>query len=283
MLLDDTEPRSTLRPVLNHRIRPVSPPLEPYVEHLWMVQGHLPVSWRNMILPDGAIELIINLGDPQKLGTLNDPRRHTFFRHSWISGERSAPIVIDEIGFIHLIGIRLRAGGAWPFLGIPLREFSGQVTELESVLGSEICDLRDRLGEAINDDARLDLVEDWLKMRRRLPPTRAVRYALDVIQRGADSPGIGRMADEIGISHKHLLREFDRCVGLTPKAFARLCAFQRVIQAVGQKTAVDWAGMAASCGYYDQAHLIREFRSFSGLTPARYLGKRGPFLNYLEV
>jgi len=52
---------------------------------------------------------------------------------------------------------------------------------------------------------------------------------------------------------------------------------------VGQKPAVDWAEMAANCGYYDQAHLIREFRSFSGLTPASYLSKRGPFLNYLEV
>jgi AraC-like DNA-binding protein len=46
---------------------------------------------------------------------------------------------------------------------------------------------------------------------------------------------------------------------------------------------VDWAGTAAMCGYYDQAHLIREFRAFSGLTPASYLTRRGPFLNYLEV
>ena len=94
---------------------------------------------------------------------------------------------------------------------------------------------------------------------------------------------IGQMADEIGISHKHLLREFDRCVGLTPKTFARVCAFQRAIQSVGHKAQVEWAETAARCGYYDQAHLIREFRVFSGLTPTNYLMKRGPFLNYLEV
>jgi AraC-like DNA-binding protein len=94
---------------------------------------------------------------------------------------------------------------------------------------------------------------------------------------------ITRLADEIGISHKHLLREFDRCVGLNPKTFARVCAFQRVIQSVGQKVEVEWADTAANCGYYDQAHLIREFRAFSGLTPMSYLAKRGPFLNYLEL
>jgi hypothetical protein len=112
--------------VLSHRIRPVSPALALHVEHLWMARGYLPARWRNMILPDGAMELIINLGDPQKLCELNNPAKHTVFRQSWISGERTAPIVIDEAGYVDLVGVRLRAGGAWPFLGIPLREFTDQ-------------------------------------------------------------------------------------------------------------------------------------------------------------
>ncbi len=94
---------------------------------------------------------------------------------------------------------------------------------------------------------------------------------------------IGIVAEQIGISHKHLLREFDRCVGLGPKLFARVCAFQRVIRHVGHSTEVDWAETAATCGYFDQAHLIHEFNAFSGLTPSTYLNKRGPFLNYLQV
>jgi AraC-like DNA-binding protein len=238
-----------------------------------------------MILPDGAMELIINLGDPQKLCALDDRAEQTVFRTSWISGERTEPIVIDEAGDVHLIGVRLRAGGAWPFFGIPLREFTNQVVELEAILGPEISNLRDRLGEAMDDDSRFDLVEAWLaqRARGRTQPTRSVSYALRVIQRGADAARIGRIANEIGISHKHLLREFDRCVGLRPKLLARLCSFQRVIRSIGQKPDVDWSDTAAMCGYYDQAHLIHEFRAFSGLTPASYLTRRGPFLNYLEL
>jgi AraC-like DNA-binding protein len=271
--------------VLSHRIRPVSSTLAPLVEHLWMARGYLPVRWRNMILPDGAMELIINLGDPQRLCAHESPAKHTIFRHSWISGERTEPIVIDETGYVHLIGVRLRAGGAWPFLGIPLREFTDQVVELETIFGDEINDLRDRLGEAADDDVRFALLESWLvqRARSRPRPTRSVSYALAMIRDGPDAVRIGKIADTIGISHKHLLREFDRCVGLTPKLFARLCAFQRVIRSVGQKAEVDWARTAARCGYHDQAHLIHEFRGFSGLTPTHYLTKRGPFLNYLEV
>jgi AraC-like DNA-binding protein len=250
-----------------------------------MARGHLPTRWRNMILPDGAMELIINLGDPQKLFAVDDPASHTVFRHSWISGERTKPIAIDEVGWVHLVGARLRPGGAWPFLGIPVREFTDEVVELEMVLGSAINDLRDQLDEAPDDDSRFDVLETWLvqRARDREQPTRSVNYALRVIENGADGVRIGKMADEIGISHKHLLREFDRCVGLTPKLFARLCAFQRVIRSIGQKPAVNWSDTAAMCGYYDQAHLIHEFRAFSGLTPGGYLHKRGPFLNYLEL
>src|SRR5947209_2072976 len=217
-----------------------------------MARGFLPRRWRNLILPDGAMELIINLGDPQTLCARNHPGKRTLFRRSWISG-------------------------------MPLCEFSEQVIELDDVFGPQINELRDRLGEKTTGDAGFDLLEEWLRAQQRTPPTRAVGYALRAIENGADSVRIGRMAVEIGISHKHLLREFHRCVGLTPKTFSRLCSFQRVIQSVGHRPEVEWADTARKCGYYDQAHLIREFRAFSGFTPASYLVKRGPFLNYLEV
>ncbi len=78
--------------MLSHRIRPVSEILAPHVEHLWVVRGYLPARWRNMILPDGAMELIVNLGDPQKLCARDNPAKHTIFRQSWVSGERTTPI-----------------------------------------------------------------------------------------------------------------------------------------------------------------------------------------------
>ncbi|MFL6531293.1 MAG: DUF6597 domain-containing transcriptional factor [Chthoniobacterales bacterium] len=270
--------------MLSHRTRAVAPSIAHDVEHLWVARGELPSLWRNMILPDGAVELIINLGDPQKLCDPADHRRATTFRHSWISGERVAPLVIDEIGVVHLIGVRLRPAGAWPLLGIPVSEFTGQVVELDAVLGREIELLREQLGSAADDDARFDLVERWLieRIRPRTAPTPAVTYALGVIGRGG-AMRVGDIAADAGVSHKHLLREFDRCVGLAPKSFARLCSFQRAIKWIGDKPNVEWADAAVACGYYDQAHFIHEFRAFSGLTPASYLKQRGPFLNYLTL
>jgi AraC-like DNA-binding protein len=85
--------------------------------------------------------------------------------------------------------------------------------ELETIMGREIEDLRDALCEAWDDDSRFDLLESWLvrRARSRTQPTRSVSYALRVIHGGLDAVRIGRIADTMGISHKHLLREFDRC------------------------------------------------------------------------
>lgn len=270
--------------MLFHRTRVVSPSLARFVEHLWVARGELATLWRNMILPDGAIELMINLGEPQKLCDANDHSRTATFRHSWISGERTAPIVIEEVGHVHLIGVRLRAGGAWPFLRLPLSEFTGRVVELDAVLGREVNRLRERLGEAADDDERFAIVERWLidRLRAGTAPTPAVSRALQVISNG-EAMRIGELASDLGVSHKHLLREFERCVGLTPKTFARLCSFQRTIGWIGQKSEVDWGDTANACGYYDQPHFIHEFRAFSGLTPTSYLARRGPFPNYLTL
>ena len=84
--------------MLFHQTRAVGRPLAPFVEHLWVARGQLPTLWRNLILPDGAVELMINLGDPQKLCDPEEHARAETFRQSWISGERTAPIVIEEAG-----------------------------------------------------------------------------------------------------------------------------------------------------------------------------------------
>lgn len=237
-----------------------------------------------MILPDGAVELIINLGDAQKLCQREDHNRGQLFRHSWLSGERTAPIVIDEVGAIDLLGVRLRPGGAWPILALPLSEFTDRVVELDAVLGREIDRLREMLGEVESDERRFTLLESWLtaRIQTRTAPTPAVQHALQLITRDP-AVRIGNIPGRLGISHKHFLREFERCVGLTPKTFARLSTFQRVIGWIGQKQSVNWSDAVAFCGYYDQAHLIHEFRGFSGLTPTEYLARRGAFPNYLTL
>jgi methylphosphotriester-DNA--protein-cysteine methyltransferase len=89
--------------------------------------------------------------------------------------------------------------------------------------------------------------------------------------------------DRIGFSQRRFIELFRDQIGLTPKAFCRVRRFQRILQAVHRRSEVDWAQVALDGGYYDQSHLIHDFRGFSGLTPATYLAAAAEHLNHVPM
>jgi AraC-like DNA-binding protein len=76
------------------------------------------------------------------------------------------------------------------------------------------------------------------------------------------------------LSHRRLIQVFTAEVGMTPKLFGRIQRFQRALHAAQAVDAPDWAGLALGGKYCDQAHLIRDFVAFSGLSPTE-LSRRG--------
>ena len=110
---------------------------------------------------------------------------------------------------------------------------------------------------------------------------RAVNYAL--VRLGAEHAPVAELSDEIGISSRRLVDVFSQQVGLTPKLFARVQRFQNVIQNLPPEQDVDWTDVALGCGYYDQAHFIHDFRSFSGLSPSTYLKYRTRHTNHVPI
>ena len=89
------------------------------------------------------------------------------------------------------------------------------------------------------------------------------------------------MTDAIALSPKRFIERFKADVGVTPKRYCRLLRFQRVVTNAHRGGATDWAELALACGYFDQAHLIHDFREFSGLTPTAYEARRTAFQNHV--
>ena len=81
------------------------------------------------------------------------------------------------------------------------------------------------------------------------------------------------VAVDLGVSERHLRRVFRETVGVSPKAFAKLTRFHRALRAARESAHASWASIAAAAGYYDQAHLIAEFRAIAGVTPRALLGE----------
>ena len=120
------------------------------------------------------------------------------------------------------------------------------------------------------------------RLRRSRPHSPAVRYAIRQFQSADAVPSVGSVRDQIGVSAQRFIEVFRTEVGLSPKRFARLARFRRVLGCVDRAEEVDWADVAVSTGYFDQAHFIHDFRQFAGVTPSGYLRHRTS-LNHVRV
>jgi AraC-like DNA-binding protein len=133
--------------------------------------------------------------------------------------------------------------------------------------------LAEELREAPSWQQRVGLMERFLLERLETGPRPSPEVAWTwrrLLASGGGVP-IGRLAAEAGWSHKHLITRFRQQMGLRPKTAARLIRFDRVWRRLAQSEGPPvWADLAHEAGYADQAHLIREFRRFTGMTPTQF-------------
>jgi AraC-like DNA-binding protein len=156
---------------------------------------------------------------------------------------------------------------------------------LDALWGHEAGLLRQRLLESPTPERKFQVLEECLLARafRPLQRHRAVDCALGLFRNIHTAPAMTDVADEIGISSRRFIQLFSNEVGLTPKLFARVRRFQRVLQQIRTSAEFSWADMAASCGYFDQAHFIHDFKEFSGINPTAYLAQKTDHLNHVPI
>jgi AraC-like DNA-binding protein len=251
-----------------YRRHTLVPPLSHFVELLWLFEA-APSHSRERVLPTGTVELVINLGDSSD------------GFDAVVAGPHSRFFVLDTSRPVSVIGAHFRPGGAFPFLKLPLDELRNQHVALDALWGARATELRERLLAAQGPEARLLLLErllgSWLHGARA--GHSVVGHALAAFERGPRR--IGGVVEGTGLSSRRFIRLFSDEVGLTPKSFCRVRRFQRTVTRLHGLRAVDWAETALACGYYDQAHMIHDFRDFSGLSPASYLSRRVEHMNHV--
>jgi AraC-like DNA-binding protein len=184
--------------------------------------------------------------------------------------------VLDTSTPFGVVAVHFRPGGSFPFFGVPSTELRNQGVPLDLLWGRDAASFSDRLCEEKAADKRFNVLEEALLRRAwgRFDRHPAVRYALDVLDRSNGMRPVGDVIQGIGLSLRRFGELFGSEVGLSPKAFCRIRRFNEVLRRVEGFTDVDWADVAVSCGYFDQAHFNHDFRAFAGLTPSAYLCDR---------
>jgi AraC-like DNA-binding protein len=160
-------------------------------------------------------------------------------------------------------------------LRVPIESLAGRPVRIEDILVRESRALTERLTAAHGWEARFRELDSFLAPRAgdgwRVPAQ--VLYSFDRLQRTRGRITVGALVMETGWSRRHLIARFREHVGLTPGTLARILRFRRALGLV-EVGRIGLAEIALACGYYDQAHLDRDFRAFAGGPPTDYLARR---------
>ena len=239
------------------------------VERFWLLEGAAP-GVPDAIIPDGRIELIVHYGGAfWRHRTRDTPIRQPSLL---LVGQMIEPVVLAPEGWSGVAAIRLKPAGARAVLGFAASEVAGRFVELDAVFPSARA-LIDRLASAHDDEARIVTLEAWLRRVVRRSPRPEVDAAVAAIVRSSGRAPIDRVAARSGLGVRQLERHFDEDVGLGPKTFARIVRLQAALQRIRQGRSL--SDVALACGYYDQAHMARDFRELAAMSPAVWRAHAG--------
>ena len=213
-------------------------------------------------LPDGELELSVRFGGSECSAS--------------VIGTRTRLLEKPAANSASSLLVRFRPAGAYPFFGRPLSALTDQVVPLEELWRSEArLPLTAAGGSAVVANA-LSSLQSVLERGDAYDPAlaRSVRRAVQRIAAAPVLPRVPELAAELGLSERQLRRGFDRVIGLSPKHYLRVVRFRRALHEARSSHRRDWAAIAERTGYYDQAHLIADFREMAGMTPSALLGLR---------
>lgn len=263
-----------------------APPLSDFVDVLWLYEGYEATHAQERLLPDGTVELVVNLREDRiRIHDSRDPEQFQTAPGAVVSGPRSEFFVIDTASAASTIGAHFKPGGAFPFFRVPPGEISNHSIPLACLWGDGAARLRERLLLATTPQAKFRVMENCLleQLARPLEHHPAMSFAVQQICQARYSGPISQITEKVGFSQRHFIQLFCDEVGLTPKLFCRVSRFQRVIQRAHVRNGINWAQLALECGYYDQAHFNHDFQAFAGLTPSQYLERKTPHANHVPL
>jgi len=236
---------------------------------------------REHVIPTGEMHLVIRLSEaPVRLFADVDDREGRTFGQAVVAGPRSAFHIKDVSSAGYAVGVQLHPAASLSLFGVLAEELAGRHVALADLWpGAAASGLREQLLQVPDPARQLDVLEEALA--RRLPRVQAMHPAVaTALEHFRATPNVGMVVKETGYSHRALLTQFRRTMGLTPKRYLRVMRMRRAVRRIGSVPSSD---LAAEMGFSDQAHFVREFREFTGVTPTYYLRARPLAAHHVRI
>ena len=232
--------------------------LAPYIRHYWILQDDsvTPVSERT--LPIGCMQLVFHKG-----------------KQLLLSGESELQEMITVV---------FQPYAVKALFHIPSHLFHGQNVDTDAMEDVELSDLVKQVTDTSDNAVSIRLIEQFFLRRLYTLPEYNLKRMSAVFHEINLQPqiNIAHLSETACLSSKQFGRIFADYVGTTPKEFIRIVRMQRALSMLQQDATIPFVQVAYECGFSDQSHMIKEFKLFSGYTPAEYLSVCAPYSDYFS-
>jgi len=237
-------------------------------EYQGYVESGSPAPLRQQV-PTRWLPLIVNFGSRWNVASSAAGPSVPFDSFVAGLGERSS--YVAAAGAASCVQVNVTPLGAHMLFGLSMHELANEVVPLEAALPRSLTRITDQLEDAASWEERFALLDAILlsRLADAREPSREVAWAWRILEETHGKAPIGWICDRLGRSRRHLAAGFREQVGLPPKTVARIMRFDRAVALLGRPD-VQLADVAFECGYYDQAHLNRDFGEFAGTSPAAF-------------
>jgi AraC-like DNA-binding protein len=246
--------------------------LQPYVKCYYLYESDTSEVFEDKAFATGCMEIMFNLGSSRWQTVTGNSSTTTPLIELW--GQVIDPLTFRSLGKNIMFGARFFPHTAAIFLQQHISEFNNQVVDYTDVADKSVLTLYEQLLEAGTTGQRIELLEAFLlnslgRFEKKLPKITLIDNVMTELQRDDFFDNIKNVAARYGITSRYLQKLFLQHTGLTPKLYSKINRFQHSLALVSRKNSF-LTEVAYECGYFDQSHFIREFKSFTGVIPSAF-------------
>ncbi|MEL6562235.1 MAG: helix-turn-helix transcriptional regulator [Bacteroidota bacterium] len=227
---------------------------------------------RNKIVPDGCMKMIFHYGDPYR----HHPKDGAAFQlpRSFVVGQLTTPYEVEPEGKTGTFFVCFRPNGFIPFSTIPIKEMENKVVSLEDLYDNAGDEISEKILNAADTDERIEFIEAFLTKLLTGGETidHIVKSTVDTILSAKGQLSVNELSDKNNVTRRHLARKFSETVGISPKQLSKTIRLQAALKILLNQNVDKLTDLAYQNEYYDQAHFIKDFKEFTGLTPKEFYG-----------
>lgn len=251
----------------------LSPDLNNHIESIFHIKDFMPDHSKERVVPTGHLFLIFEFdGFTRHVYDNETLALKGAYTKAWVSGMHRNYMTISAHQKSEMLVVQFKPHGAFPFLHVPLSELNEKVVLAEKLFGESISAVHKQILEADSQKEKFERIEEWL-LGLFSANESAPSGLIDILENltKAPSANFSKLIEAYPNSQKHLIDQFKKYVGLTPKYFHRIQRFNEILKKIQGEETIQWSDIAYQCGFADQSHFIKEFKHFSGFNPKQYI------------